>query len=155
VAERAGVQRNTFYRHFPDERSLFDACSGHSFEQHPVPSTDGWDQIEDPVQRARHGLGELYRYWAATEEMNTKVLRDIEQNATVREVAQDRFGKPMEAIQDALLSAWPRGRARKRLAAAVGLAIHFRTWQSLVREGGLGNDAAADLMATMLGCAGS
>ena len=28
VAERAGVQRHTFYAHFPDERSLLLACSG-------------------------------------------------------------------------------------------------------------------------------
>ena len=28
VAERAGVQRHTLYAHFPDERSLFLACSG-------------------------------------------------------------------------------------------------------------------------------
>ncbi len=29
IADRAGVQRLTVYRHFPDERSLFRACSGH------------------------------------------------------------------------------------------------------------------------------
>ena len=29
IAERAGVQRATVYRHFPDEESLFAACSGH------------------------------------------------------------------------------------------------------------------------------
>ena len=28
IAERAGVQRHTYYRHFPDERSLAMACSG-------------------------------------------------------------------------------------------------------------------------------
>jgi AcrR family transcriptional regulator len=28
IAERAGVQRHTVYAHFPDERSLYLACSG-------------------------------------------------------------------------------------------------------------------------------
>ena len=28
IAERAGVQRHTLYAHFPDERSLYLACSG-------------------------------------------------------------------------------------------------------------------------------
>ena len=28
IAGRAGVQRHTLYAHFPDERSLFMACSG-------------------------------------------------------------------------------------------------------------------------------
>src|ERR687893_573213 len=31
VAERAGVQRHTLYAHFPDEWSLFLACSGLSW----------------------------------------------------------------------------------------------------------------------------
>ena len=62
VAERAGVQRNTLYRHFPDERTLLFACSGHYSSQHPVPSTEGWSDIADPVERARHGLRALYAY---------------------------------------------------------------------------------------------
>jgi AcrR family transcriptional regulator len=33
IAERAGVQRHTLYAHFPDERSLFAACSGLLEEQ--------------------------------------------------------------------------------------------------------------------------
>ena len=27
IAEKAGVQRHTLYAHFPDERSIFQACS--------------------------------------------------------------------------------------------------------------------------------
>ena len=33
VAERAGVQRHTLYAHFPDEKSLFLACSGLAMER--------------------------------------------------------------------------------------------------------------------------
>ena len=29
VAERAGVERRTLYRHFPTEADLFTACSAH------------------------------------------------------------------------------------------------------------------------------
>ena len=39
-----------------------------------------------------------------------------------------------------------RGRARVRTAAAVGHAISFVTWHSLVREGSLTSEEAADLM---------
>ena len=40
IAERAGVQRHTYYRHFPDERSLAMACSGSipSASPRPTPS---------------------------------------------------------------------------------------------------------------------
>src|ERR1700750_1860766 len=39
VAERAGVQRQTVYRHFADEQELFAACSAHFAERHPWPDT--------------------------------------------------------------------------------------------------------------------
>src|SRR3954468_8634505 len=29
IAERAGVERLTVYRHFPDDRSMFEACTSH------------------------------------------------------------------------------------------------------------------------------
>src|SRR6185436_18038656 len=42
VAERAGVQRHTFYAHFPDERSLLMACSGLALERDPLPDPESW-----------------------------------------------------------------------------------------------------------------
>src|SRR5204863_491517 len=35
VADEAGVQRATVYRHFPDEATLFEACSSHYASLHP------------------------------------------------------------------------------------------------------------------------
>src|ERR671931_174872 len=35
VARLAGVQRHTLYRHFPQERDLHLACSGHYMVLHP------------------------------------------------------------------------------------------------------------------------
>jgi AcrR family transcriptional regulator len=37
IAERAGVERLTVYRHFPDEQALFAACSSHWAQDHPFP----------------------------------------------------------------------------------------------------------------------
>jgi AcrR family transcriptional regulator len=53
VADRAGVQRATVYRHFPDEKALFEACSSHWRAQHPRPDPALWAKIEDPEQRLR------------------------------------------------------------------------------------------------------
>jgi hypothetical protein len=39
-----------------------------------------------------------------------------------------------------------RGQARARVRAAIGHALAFQTWRSLVRDQGLGNAQAAELM---------
>src|SRR6185369_10975404 len=56
IAERAGVQRHTFYAHFPDERSLLMACSGLALERDPLPDPDPWRAIDDRRERLRVGL---------------------------------------------------------------------------------------------------
>ena len=37
IAERAGVERHTVYAHFPDDLTLFRACSEHWEARHPPP----------------------------------------------------------------------------------------------------------------------
>ena len=37
IAKRASVSRPTVYNQFPDDLSLFSACSGHFLAQHPAP----------------------------------------------------------------------------------------------------------------------
>ena len=64
IAEKAGVQRQTYYRHFPDQRSLFQACSGLYVARNPLPDPDAWRAIADPHVRLRQGLRELYAYYA-------------------------------------------------------------------------------------------
>ena len=62
VAERAGVQRLTVYRHFPDERALLAACSGHWVATNPAPDPGPWRKIRDPQERLRRALGEIYAF---------------------------------------------------------------------------------------------
>ena len=60
IAERAGVQRATVYRHFPDEEALFAACSSHWAALNPPPDPAAWAEIADPDERLRRALSELY-----------------------------------------------------------------------------------------------
>src|SRR3954468_2933551 len=69
VAERAGVQRLTVYNHFPDERALLGACSAHWVEHNPPPDPTEWVAIDDPDERMRTALSELYGFYEATEDM--------------------------------------------------------------------------------------
>ena len=55
LAEHAGVRRSTVYRHFPDEASLFAACTAHWAADNPVPDIGAWAAIEDPADAPARG----------------------------------------------------------------------------------------------------
>src|SRR6185436_3508734 len=63
VAERAGVQRHTVYAHFPDDRSLFLACSGLVQERDPPPDAGAWRATGDRLERLRVGLSAVYGWY--------------------------------------------------------------------------------------------
>src|ERR1700752_1989668 len=75
IAERAGVQRHTLYAHFPDERSLFMACSGLAMERGPLPDAVLWRAIEDRGERLRTGLAAVYAWFERNAKLAACVLR--------------------------------------------------------------------------------
>ena len=52
VAEHAGVQRSTLYRHFPDEAALFASCSAHWYAQ-PSPARTSAGGATSPIPHER------------------------------------------------------------------------------------------------------
>jgi AcrR family transcriptional regulator len=146
IAERAGVTRPTVYAHFPDERSIFMACSGHVREAVPAPDPSAWCSIADPGERLETALGELYAYYERLEPLLENVERDAAVMPIIAELTADRI-RYLEQARDLLLEAWPsRGRARARQRQAIGHALEFQTWQSLVRRQGSRHDEAVRLM---------
>ena len=141
IAEQAGGQRHTVYAHFPDDRSLFLACSGLFEERNPAPDAEPWRGIGDPATRLREGLAAIYAWYAANAETLSSVIRDAEHHAMTRETATMRFGPLMAACHEVLGDGLaPRQRA------LLGLALSFFTWRTLVRDGGLAPDTAVDAM---------
>ena len=148
IADRAGVQRHTLYAHFPDERSLFLACSGLVVERDPPPDAEPWRSIEDGRERLRIGLKAIYGWFARNAEMAGCVLRDAEYHPLTREVTEMRLGPHFAAHHQVLGS---KLTAKQR--AVLHLALSFYTWRALVRESGLKPDAAVEVMVQAIECA--
>jgi AcrR family transcriptional regulator len=146
IAERAGVQRLTVYRHFPDDRALFGACSNQWRAAHPMPDATTWAGIEDPAERLRAALGEIYAWFGSTEEMTANVLRDTPQSPVLQELTAP-LREYWQTVQGVLERGWEaRGERAERVRAVIGHAIEFGTWRSLARTHGLDDAAAAELM---------
>ena len=141
IAERAGVQRHTFYAHFPDDRSLWMACSNLFFERDPMPDAAPWPAIVDVSVRLRTALTELYVWYARNADSVATIQRDAERHALTREVNTLRVA-PVFGAYHATLGAGLNAKQR----AMLPLALNFHTWRTLALESGMSPDAAADAM---------
>ncbi len=141
IARQAGVGRVTVYRHFPDEDALASACSGQYFERHPAPDPSTWADIGDPARRLRTAITETYRYHRSTEAMISQALADSREHP-VMQPYHDHWRYAAEAL---VRSLGARGRRRRLLRAAVGLALSFDTWRTLVRDQGLDDEQAVEV----------
>jgi len=134
IAERAGVQRLTVYRHFDDDFALFQACTGHWLERHPPPEI-GAGKGGAPEDRTAEALLTLYRYYRATERIWAVTYRDLELVPALAE-ALGGFQAYLDRARDSLLDAWgAKGAARRRLRASLGHLLSFPTWASLKDQG--------------------
>jgi AcrR family transcriptional regulator len=151
IAERAGVQRLTVYRHFPDERALFAACTGHWISANPPPDPESWGEITDPEERLRAALSEVYTYHRRTEPMMVGVLRDRQVHSLTREFSEP-YLQHWGRMREVLAAGWEARSPEQRelLLGALGHALDFQTWRSLVRQQGLDEDRAAELMVEMV-----
>lgn len=132
VAERAGVQRLTVYRHFPTERDLLAACSASFIDRHPPPDP-GVIEARGTEERTRAVLLAFYKYYQETAEMWASVYRDKNRMAAVAEV-MGGFENHLENVEKDLLAAWAPRRS-KQLRASIAHALQFSTWQSLESQG--------------------
>jgi AcrR family transcriptional regulator len=149
IAERAGIERKTFYRHFPDPDTILEACSTHYRALNPPPDPHDWLAIEDPRERLRRGLLDAYGYYGRNEQMMANVLRDRELGLPVG----DGFLRHRAAAKRVLAEVFGvRGRCRQRLDGALELALDFRAWQTLTRAG-LSDRQAVELTAAIVDAA--
>src|SRR5215203_5182440 len=152
IAEKAGVQRHTYYAHFPELKDLYQACTAHHMEQDPLPDPSCWAEISGPEERLRWALSEVYAYYQGNEAMLTNVLRDMPFDPVLQENNVLLF-RHWEAMRDTIADAFEAsGEQHEGLLGAVALALELQTWRTLVGQQGLEDDRAVELMVGMVCC---
>jgi AcrR family transcriptional regulator len=147
IAKRAGVQRLTVYKHFPDDVKLFEGCSTHYMTAHPFPDVSGALEVEDPTERVRGTLALVYGWFRENERMTANIQRDRLLMPGLDRRTSEEMDGPMEWIAKGLASGFgARGKRADRIAALIAIAMDFWTWRRL-KERGMTDEAAAELMA--------
>ncbi len=150
VARQAGVTRPTLYAYFPDETSLFMACSAHGLEVDPPPDPQRWADAADPLQRLRLALTDLYAYYRR----NAGRISNIERDAPFMKMP-DFAGRTIQSdrsiLAERLSSQFPvTGRTGRLVHAAVRHALEFGTWRTLTQPNDLSDEDACDLMTDLV-----
>ncbi|WP_395018386.1 TetR/AcrR family transcriptional regulator [Dongia sp.] len=149
IAERAGVQRLTLYRHFPDEAAMFAACTAHWGARHPLPDAGLWDGIKDPAARAAAALAAHFDYYAGTRGMWAVVYRDVGLVKPIQPVLAE-VEEHLDAVAASLAAAFRwKGAAARQLGVTLRHALAYSTWRSL-EAGGLDTAAKVSLVSGWL-----
>jgi AcrR family transcriptional regulator len=155
IARRAGVTRLTVYNHFADLSELLPACSAHYMALHPPPDLAGVIALEDPGERVRAVLAQLYGWYRETEPMFGKLFSDRASVPELDQFMEEGVDRMQAELADGLAATFAvRGRRAERLNALIRLALDFWTWRRLSLQG-LDDEAAADLMAAAVAAHGA
>ena len=130
IADRAGVQRLTVYRHFSDETAIFQACTAHWLSLNPPPNPIDWAEVADPRVRFRAAISAFYAYFSRTRAMWTVSFRDVTEvpalQAPMAEVAAFLAG-----VADDLIVAFGETGQTTHIAPTIRHALNFPTWSDL------------------------
>jgi hypothetical protein len=103
-----------------------------------------------PADRLRAALLAFYDYYRRAEDVLTHAARDVQQLPALAAVLSP-WNEFVGRTREELLEGWQATEpARPHLAAAIGHALSFDTWRSLVRTERLDDDEAAGLMVALV-----
>ena len=153
LADEAGVTRLTVYRHFPDDESLFLACSQHWRMSHPAPDPADWTAIGDPRERLARAVEDVYA-WYRSNAGDLAALLDDEDAippallAAARDADEQRLALLMKGLR------LPAPKARQ-LHAVLAHVLDFWTWHSLTGAGLTSNEACDVAIRFVMSCLGA
>jgi AcrR family transcriptional regulator len=146
IARRAGVSRLTVYKHFPDNASLYPACSAHHLSEHPLPDFEAALAPADPGDRVRSVLDGLYGWYRETQRMMRNLQRDRGSDPALDAVMRASMDAALAGLADALVTGFQLGEDQAaRVRSMIRVALDFWTWDRLAGEG-MDDEAAAELM---------
>jgi AcrR family transcriptional regulator len=130
IAERAGVQRLTVYRHFPDETAVFEACTSHWLSLNPTPDPQKWKDVQDGAARLQQALAAFYAYYRRTQRMWTVSFRDVE-DVPALQGPMKTFEDFVASVAQDLARSLCAGTAGKAARVTIHHALYFPTWLHL------------------------
>lgn len=155
IAERAGVQRLTVYRHFPDETAVFQACTAHWLTLNPPPEAAAWQHLAAPRQRAAAALAAFFAYYGHTRRMWASSHRDVDKVPALQD-PMAAFSAHVAGIADALAAGFgATGPASARMQATLRHALTYPLWEALEGQQLDDEEKLALALAWLDGAAGS
>ena len=128
IAEEAGVQRLTVYRHFPDETAVFRACTAHWLGLNPPPDPATWLGIDGAEARLRAALEAFYSYYRGTRRMWQAAHRDVDEVPALQEPMAQFAGFIDEIAETLSAGLGLTGRPASLAGRTIRHALAFSTW---------------------------
>jgi AcrR family transcriptional regulator len=150
IAERAGVTRSTFFRHFPDKRELLvagqavmSALLAEGIRDAPSEATP-LDAVAEGLRRAAGAYGPMSR------EIAPRLEAVVSASAELRERSAQKSVGLAAAMEEALVA---RGTPPvvARLAAELGVLAHHRAFERWAAEPDAPSEAMAEYSVAALG----
>ncbi|MEX1103283.1 MAG: TetR/AcrR family transcriptional regulator, partial [Dehalococcoidia bacterium] len=135
VADLAGVERLTVYRHFPTLHELFESCGALFMETYPLPALTSDPAPSSPFDRIRATLGALYPYYRDREAYLSVFLRDVEQMPELQVLVDTFVLSKLRGGQEWIVAGFAGSARPAVLAAVIGQAMDFWGWRSWKQQG--------------------